>query len=348
MRPLTRFAIIAEQPDSCAQRLLAAGRHLDVAKEVSFYLDQASNLEVYRDAIDRAFAAYGVACRIFDPAKDLGWLDWVRSEPSSSMVWNMTDGFAYFLGSAVPAAARLAGIATFGSPATAQALAQDKFAISALGRSLGLATLPMALARGETWITEAPEFSGPYFVKPATLGAKIGIWPESRCQTVSQALGLSARIAERFGDDAIVQPFLPGEDVRVSYLDIGGDPDLERLGIYKLDARDADDFMTGDESMSVSGHSRLIPTLVRFEHVGITDAVRRFAGALRLQDVFSFDFRLAADGRAWLLECEVCPAVTIYDFRRYLADAWNCDLPEALARSVMRCWATKGALRTLR
>jgi len=348
MRPLTRFAIVAEQPGSCGLRLHAAGMPADAANDVAFYLDQASNFLAYRDAVERAFAAYGVACRVFDPASDLGWLDWVRQDAAGSMIWNMTDGIAYYLGSAVPAAARLAGIATFGPPASVQALAQDKFAIAAVARALGIDTPPMALARGDTWLSAAPDFPGPYFVKPATLGAKIGIAPDARCDTLAQALERAGRIAHRFADDAIVQPFVAGHDVRVSYLAVAPDAALDRLGAYQLAVDDKAAFMTFEQSRRSAGDSLSVPALKRIEHPGIVEAVRRLTAALRLRDIFSFDFRLTAEGRPWLLECEVCPAVTIYDFRRYLADVWQCALPEALARATLQRWTARHTVAAIR
>ena len=68
----------------------------------------------------------------------------------------------------------------------------------------------------------------------------------------------------------------------------------------------------------------------------IAGMVRRLAGGIGLRDAFSVDIRLGDDGTPWLLEAEVCPAVTIYDFRRYLEDHWQCDLPEAVARALRR------------
>ena len=96
----------------------------------------------------------------------------------------------------------------------------------------------------------------------------------------------------------------------------------------------------GTASASRVGNAAFVPTMVDLfaENPPLADRIaglaRRVARGAGLRDIFSLDFRVDADGAPHLLEFETGPAVTIYYFRRYLADRWSCDLPDALARSI--------------
>ncbi len=70
----------------------------------------------------------------------------------------------------------------------------------------------------------------------------------------------------------------------------------------------------------------------------ISRTVAAVARLLGLRDYFSFDFRVDAEGRAFMLEFEVCPAVTIYDFQSYLRGRHGKSLGEALALSMSRAF----------
>ena len=95
----------------------------------------------------------------------------------------------------------------------------------------------------------------------------------------------------------------------------------------------------GTASASRAGSAAFVPRMVDLaaEDPALADRIagmaRRLALGIGLRDVFALDVRVSSSGDPFLLEFEVCPAVTIYDFRRYLADRWDCDLPEALVRA---------------
>ena len=96
-------------------------------------------------------------------------------------MWALTDGVRFYRGASVPALARLEGFARFGSPPTAAHLAQDKFASLALASAAGLAVPATRLMEGGSAIATLGDWpkTGPWFVKPNTLGAKIGIFADS-------------------------------------------------------------------------------------------------------------------------------------------------------------------------
>lgn len=357
-----RFLVLAEQEAGCAARLRGAGFTAELATEIAGYLSQATDLDASSAAIGSALEAVGIDVRFGDPTVPAGWLDWLREHPESTVVWPVTDGIRYYRGSAAAGVARLLGARDFGSPADIQHLAQDKARSAAAAARFGAPVPASGLMREGAWLTAPPEGRGPWFVKPNTLGAKLGIWPDSRVDDLEEAADRSRRIHARYRDDAVVQAFIPGFDVRVSYMEVDPDPDLYRLGVYRLETGGGGEaggaFMTMGDNLTLSGtadtdgsatrsrggRAAFVPRMVDLSAempelaAAIAGQARRVAHGIGLRDVFSMDFRVSADGVPHLLEFEVCPAVTIYDFRRYLADVWRCDLPEALARSVARAF----------
>ena len=350
-----RALILAERPEGCAKRLHAAGKTGEVADEIAFYLDQAENLDAEADAILAALAERGIDGRIADPCAPDEWMPWAMEAPGCTVLWSVTDGIRYFRGSGVAATARLLGARTFGCGAQAQALAQDKAKTAAIATSLGIQVPPYGLARDGRWLTAPPQGEGPWFVKPNTLGAKIGIWPDSRVDGLEAALALSRRIHARYGDDAVVQPFIAGADVRVSYMAVEADPDFARFGAYRLDTGGrgemAGAFQTLADSRAVVGQpdrdGRMETVLTDLAgempavNARIGQMLRRVVDGFGLRDLFSLDIRLGEDGTPWLLEFEVCPAVTIFDFKRYLADQWQRDLPTAIGDALLNAMARK-------
>lgn len=360
-----RLLILAEPEAGCAARLREAGFAAEIASEIAAYLSQATDLVAFEEPIRAALAAVSVEARFSDPTMPSDWLDWVRERPTETLVWPVTDGIRYYRGSSASALARLLGVRGYGSPAAVQHLAQDKAKCGAVAAALGVRVPVTGLMRDNAWLSIPPEGSGPWFVKPNTLGAKLGIWADSRAGTLDEAAAIARRIFARYRDEAVVQAFVPGFDVRVSYMEVDADPGLERLGIYRLDTGGGGEtggaYMTmadnrtlsgsadtdGTASASRAGSAAFVPRMLDLSAerpalaAEIAALARRVAAGIGLRDVFSLDVRVSADGVPHLLEFETCPAVTIYDFRRYLMDKWGCDLPEALARAMPRAFSRR-------
>lgn len=357
-----RVLVLAEREAGCAARLRDQGFDSAVAAEIAGYLSQTTDLAAFEAPIRAALDAAGLEVRFADPTEPADWVEWLREHPDRTLVWPVTDGIRYYRGSHASATARLLGARSFGSPAHVQHLAQDKFKCGAVAAAAGVRVPAAGLMRAGDWLVPLPAGSGPWFVKPNTLGAKLGIWADSRVEGLDAAGELSRRIHRLYRDDAVVQPYLPGFDVRVSYMAVAPDPAMRRLGIHRLDTGGGGEtggaFMTmadnrtlsgsadtdGTATVSRAGDAAFVPRMVelRAEAPGLADAiadlVRRVVVAVGLRDVFSLDIRVTDGGIPYLLEFETCPAVTIYDFRRYLGDVWGCDLPEALARAAARAF----------
>ena len=369
---LRQVVIVYETEAEAAERLGRCGYTPDIAAEIAVYLAQATDLPEHMSDLVTALAAEGIAAR-FVPLDALApLLPELAAARGETLVWNLTDGVRFYRGSAVPALARLLDLPRFGSPPTAQHICQDKFATLALATAAGLPCPPTWLLEGTATLARLGEMpaAGPFFVKPNTLGAKLGIFADSRCATREEAATRAARLWERYGDRALVQPYLAGDDVRVSFLDSGGGLRAQ-LGLYRL-AKDAagetgGDFMTMRDNETLSGArdtaggrggfgamrpAAFVPRMTNLRTVpspaaarivaAIEVATERFAQMLGLAHVFSLDFRVDAAGGATFLEFEVCPAVTIYDFQTYVGEAYGTTLGPALARAFRLAHAPQG------
>ena len=290
-------------------------------------------------------------------------------------MWAFTDGVRFYRGSSVPALARLEGFARFGSPATSAHLCQDKFASLALASAAGIPVPPTKLMEGDTEIAALGEWagvSGPLFVKPNTLGAKIGIFADSLCRDRSQAEDRSRLIWARYRDRALIQPFVEGDDVRVSFIDLGGEF-ADQLGVERIVKDAASEaggaFLTMKDNETLSGardteggrggfgasrKAAFVPRMVDLRGEGdersrramalILDYSACLARLVGLRDLFSIDFRIDADGRPTFFEFEVCPGVTIYDFQNYLRSRRGVTLGEALAKAMRVAYGRRGAI----
>lgn len=345
------LVLVHETEGACLARLLEAGHARAHACEISSYLAQSTDLAAEFDAIGEACAARGI---IFTPLELDRALAYFETPSEEVLVWTLTDGIAYFRGGAAPALARLRGLATIGADDSLFALCQDKFRSGAVLRALGLPAPEAGLARNGEWIVEPPASPLGHFVKPNRLGAKIGIWVDSHVRTGADALALSSRVFSAYRDDAIVQSYVPGRNVRASFLAVERDAGPEALGIYFVDS--GGDFQTMADSLALYGDTGAVarsegryvePELVAVADVqpeadnAIRDIAGRLMTGLGLRDVFSIDLRVEDNGAIHLIEYEVCPGLPCFDFRGYCRRHWDMSLAEAIARTAANRLAGK-------
>jgi hypothetical protein len=346
-----RFLILFEPEAACRGRLEAGGMAADVAAEIAFYLAQASDFESLVEPVAAAFAGIGVEviCRPLDPPE--GWLPLLAGpERRHTLLWSLTDGFDRYRGSFVASLAGLLDVPLFGSTPAAYHLCQDKFRCGSLAAALGIRTPPTVLVENGTPLSPLSVLptQGPLFVKPNTLGGKLGIEADSLAADLAAALAVSRRIWERYGDRAVIQAYLTGRDVRVSCLELDGAG--PKLGIYEITADTARGFPTLGDSRrmtklraagELAGLRLDLRPLDGPATAAIAAASRLMASVAGLRDCFSLDFRIDGAGEPWFVEFEVGPAVTIYDFLTYLRDVHGTDLPGALVRAAPPAFARR-------
>lgn len=334
--------LVYEPEAACRQRLLADGFAARHADEIASYLAQSTDIQADLAALERACANRGFTFRpvaLDDAATVLA-----AADPAASLVWTLSDGIAYFRGGAAPALARLHGLPTFGADDALFALCQDKFRSCAVLQALGLPVPPAGLARDGAWIVDPPRSSSGYFVKPNRLGAKIGIYPDSRCGDPDAALAISRRVWDAYRDAVVVQPYVAGRNARASFLAVDGASDVARLGVAFVDS--GGDFQTMENSLALYGETgaaarasglysqpalRAVAETQPAADRQVRALAAQMADGLGLRDVFSIDLRIDADDTIHLIEFEVCPGLPCFDFRDYCRTEWALPLAEAMA-----------------
>jgi D-alanine-D-alanine ligase len=352
--PQPTLILVYEPEKACLDRLSADGYPADRALEISSYLAQSTDLKPEFNLLAAACEKRGLA---FKPVElDHAAPVLANADPATTLVWTLTDGIAYFRGGAAPAMARLNGLRTVGADDSLFALCQDKFRCGAVLDALGLPAPQAGLARDGEWLVEPPASPEGWFVKPNRLGAKIGIWPDSRIADLGHARDLSRRVFAHYRDDVVVQPYVAGRNVRASFLGMEPETGVEALGIFFVDS--GGDFQTMADSMALYGETgqaaKDAGTYVEpeLEPVGssqpaadreIRAVVQRLIAGLGLRDVFSVDFRVEADDTIHLIEFEVCPGLPCFDFRDYCRRQWGMSLADAMAQTAVgRLLAPRG------
>ncbi|TPN90689.1 D-alanine:D-lactate ligase-like protein [Mesorhizobium sp. B1-1-5] len=342
--PQPTLILVYEPEKACFDRLVAQGHPAERAIEISSYLAQSTDLAPEFNQLAEACERRGLAFKpveLDDAAPVLA-----EADPAMTLVWTLTDGIAYFRGGASPALARLNRLRTIGADDSLFALCQDKLRSGAVLGALGLPAPQAGLARNGAWLVEPPASPKGWFVKPNRLGAKIGIWPDSRVSDLGHALELSRRVFSHYRDDVVVQPYVAGRNVRASFLGLRQETGMEALGIVFVDS--GGDFQTMADSMALYGEtgkaakdagSYAEPELepVASSQPAADRRIRAIAqkliSALGLRDVFSVDFRVEADDTVHLIEFEVCPGLPCFDFRDYCRKQWGLSLTDAMAQT---------------
>ncbi|MDX8521168.1 D-alanine:D-lactate ligase-like protein [Mesorhizobium dulcispinae] len=337
--------ILVHEPEkACFDRLVADGYPTERATEISSYLAQSTDLAPEFGQLAGACEKRGLAFTAveLDDAPTV----LMKADPARTLVWTLTDGVAYFRGGASPALARLNGLKTLGTDDSLFALCQDKFRSGAVLSALGLPVPAAGLARNGAWLVEPPASPAGWFVKPNRLGAKIGIWPDSRITELGHALELSRRVFAHYRDDVVVQPYVAGRNARASFLGLKPEAGVEALGVAFVDS--GGDFQTMADSMALYGDTGQAarnagtyaePELepVAASQPAADRAIRAVAqkliAGLGLRDVFSIDLRVEANDTIHLIEFEVCPGLPCFDFRDYCSRQWGMSLADAMAES---------------
>ncbi|MBV9286814.1 MAG: D-alanine:D-lactate ligase-like protein, partial [Hyphomicrobiales bacterium] len=255
---LKRAVIAFESEETARRRLASFGYEPEIAAEIAVYLAQSTDLPQFSDEIANALAENGIEAEFVALDTLSSRLKDLKPHRGETIVWALTDGIRFYRGSAVAALARLEGFARFGSSPAAAHVCQDKFAALALASAAGLAVPPTRLVEADTEVAAlgAPPQSGPLFVKPNALGAKIGILADSLCATEEEASDRARRIWDRYRDRALVQPFVAGDDVRASFIDCGG-AFADQLGIERLVKNPSSEtggaFLTMKDNETLSG-----------------------------------------------------------------------------------------------
>ena len=196
----------------------------------------------------------------------------------------------------------LAGLRYSGPGQAASALGIDKLAFGAAMSAAGLPTLPRTLVTGGD--EPAPDFGGPFIVKPRFGGSSIGIEVAEDWETV---LALK-RGSSFFDQGAVVEPFLTGS--RDLQIGVRTFPEWQ-LSAVEAPMRAAEGIYSYDQKYlawggEVSGGRELPASMTESVARSVADLSRRVADVAGLRGIARIDF-LEKDGEVVVNEVNTIP-----------------------------------------
>jgi D-alanine-D-alanine ligase len=230
----------------------------------------------------------------------------------------------------------LAAIPYVGSGPAACRVAFDKPVAKTIVTAAGIATPPAVVLPHETFrelgaaavMTAMAEKLGlPLIVKPARGGSALG------CTVVRAAADLPSAMVDAFayGDTALVERFVEGQEVAVGVYDDGEGPRalpavgiVPDGGVYDYTAR----YTAGSTEFFVP--ARLEPEVA----AACADVALRAHEVLGLRDLSRTDLIVDAQGTVWFLEVNVAPGMTETSIVPLAVEASDVDLGELFGRLV--------------
>ncbi len=172
----------------------------------------------------------------------------------------------------------------------------------------------------------------PVILKPDDQGSSIGVAVAHDCTELPQALA-EARI---FGGACLAESLVAGREFTVALLDERPLPTIEIVTPERIFSYDA-------KYHSSLTEYRFDFNLARECRAAIEQAAIGAARALETRGLSRVDVMLDGEGRAWVLEVNTIPGLTIRSLAPLAAARAGIDMPELCDLLVRRCLAAVGA-----
>ncbi|MDV7340528.1 hypothetical protein RYZ26_13060 [Terasakiella sp. A23] len=279
--------------------------------------------------------------------------NFIKNHSEDSILWPITDGFGLFHGSHVISMAELYGLRCFGCGVQAHVFAQDKFKLTTLCENIGISVPASQLVDNQSIIAQTQRcvFSR-YFVKPNSLGNKIGINKHSKCTDHTQALAQARQLQEATFDKILIQEYISGVDLRVTYINTGtGEAPQYGFHLIPFDDEKGLPFISRYDRVSkYHGYTDLRHT-DRFSELqvkrlinGIEENLDTFSQHVEIKDYFTFDFRVDENGKAWLVDFNPGAFLFGSDVEGYTEYCFNKNLGSALNNALSKAFYEENAL----
>ena len=244
----------------------------------------------------------------------------LSGKPDIDLIWNIAEGYGTRNREAWgPVLAEMRGIPCIGSDALTLGISLDKHRTKQLAQIAGVPTAPWMLYPPDnpslslnphldlpSAPAPVPASWFPAFAKPRYEGTAKGIGPWSRCSSSEELRVLAARLWTDYGQDVLVEPWLPGAEYTVALIGapLEVQPVLERalhrptsIGIHAVAAHDP-----AADSHAFT-HDHIPPDLEQRLRQWSLDLCRE----LEVRHFARLDFKCDADGNPFFLEINPHP-----------------------------------------
>ena len=236
-------------------------------------------------------------------------------EASVNLIFNITEAWgSRNRESLVPAIAETFGIPCTGTDSVGLGLSLDKMVTKELAANLGIATPAATMVSAWSDASNAIELGikAPVLVKPNTGGSSLGIHENSRFYELESAISHANSLYAKVGAEVLIEEFVSGRDIAVALLE--HNEGIEVFPHAELVVGDGgpDEFYSVEKKQRhekrIICPAALDPDVSQLLQTWSVRLFRR----LGCVDFARIDYRLAGDGRPYLLEVNPLPGLSPY------------------------------------
>ena len=216
-----------------------------------------------------------------------------------------------------------------GSGAKACKIAMDKNITKLIAKSVGIPTPNWVLLKRnvddgmQLQENNSPKFPYPYIVKPSDEGSTFGLTIVREESELGDAISLAAE----FGDEILIEEFIPGKEITVGILDNKPLPIIEikpSHNLYDYDCKYTEgmsDYIVPAELSDSIERSLLEDALKIYKTIGCRHYAR-------------VDFRINDEGKHYLLEINTLPGMTSTSLLPKAAIAAGLEFPDLIDKII--------------
>jgi len=270
------------------------------------------------------------------------WFDQIIKDPKA-IVWNITDGYEYFVGANIPAFCTVLKRSFIGSKSYVQMMCQNKHHLKSALSPYGINTAQWRV------ISEVNELKGwdvfPCFIKPASFDNSIGIGGSKLSSPIcNNPDELKQNILSLIDDgirNVLVEQFLPGNEYTVCCIH-ASDWKFECLGVYYDD----------DENFFSSTTKEKKDTYKKLEDQRISDKLislsYKIIEKIGIEDYCRIDFREDASGNISFLEVNTAPFLNSRSFKFFANSHYAGSRADLFKDIIVHSYARKNTVETLK
>ncbi|MDO8634836.1 MAG: ATP-grasp domain-containing protein [Dehalococcoidia bacterium] len=230
------------------------------------------------------------------------------------LVFNIAEGRGNYKGreAQVPSILEMLDIPYVGSDPQCLSICLDKPLTKQLVEAAGIYTPRWQVINRENELKKLSwdDFPFPVFVKPAYEGSSKGIRTGSRADNVEQMASLVTRLLEGYQQPALVEEFIPGDEITVGII---GNASPKVLGIMRVIPRKEGEFFVYSLEVKRDWENLVeyeCPAKLKPEILSkIRESALKIFEVLGCRDFARMDFRLRKDGKPYFLEINPLPGL---------------------------------------
>jgi len=265
----------------------------------------------------------------------------ILKDNNKYLMWNISDGCDIYKGSYVPSLAKLLGFEFYGSETYAQYIAQDKSKFISICNKLNIPT-PFSILYFHS--TEEYLPYNPYlifsekdflFVKPNIFDNNIGILCGAKTD-LKNLKCIVEKIVKELRDNALIQEYIEGFDLRVCYIGTTREIDRDKIGILEVKKYYGEKQIDFINEFIADDVEYVIEKFTNNELIRkIKNDVVKISNFLNLKDYFAFDIRVNKD-KYYFLELNTAPFIFNEFMEFYAKEYHNKDVEEVFYESIIK------------